>query len=105
MVVGFSHVSPNPGHPNEAPPAFIGWIFGGLGAAFFIVAMTVALLKVRASRCIKRRKSRTFCMVMAGISCIEFPYGTLLGVLAFMVLGRASIEALFAPMPTSAAME
>jgi len=34
-------------------------------------------------------------MVMAGISCLEVPYGTVLGALSFVVLGRESVVQLF----------
>lgn len=82
---------------QQPPPAFVGWIFGGIGLAFFLIFGTVALLKLRVASCLKRRTSRTFCMVMAGIGCLEFPYGTVLGVLTFIVLGRESVSRLFTP--------
>ena len=96
MNVAFSRLPPSASHSNAAPPAFIGWIIALIGLGFLLLGMTVALLKVRTAFCIKRRKSRIFCMVIAGISCLEIPYGTLLGVLSFMVLGRESVAALFA---------
>ena len=72
-------------------PAFIGWIIEGIGIGLFFVTLALAAAKFRAAICIKRRKSRTFCMVMAGISCIAIPYGTILGVLTFMVFSRPSV--------------
>jgi hypothetical protein len=42
-------------------------------------------------------------MVVAGLSCLEFPYGTALGVFTFIALSRASVVRLFetnaAPQP------
>jgi hypothetical protein len=72
-------------------PALIGWIIEGVGIGLFFVTLALAAAKFRAAICIKRRKSRTFCMVMAGISCIAIPYGTILGVLTFMVFSRPSV--------------
>jgi len=40
-------------------------------------------------------------MVISAISCLEFPYGTALGVLSLMVLGRASVAKQFTPKPAS----
>jgi hypothetical protein len=40
----------------------------------------MAAAKFRVSWCIRHRRSRTFCMVIASIGCLEIPYGTLLGV-------------------------
>ncbi len=62
----------------------------------FLVLIVLAIAKLRAAFCIKHRRSRTFCMVVAGISCLEVPYGTVLGVLSFIVLGRDSVSHLFA---------
>ncbi len=80
---------------GQEPPAFLGWIFAGIGLGIFLVMIILAAAKLRAAFCIKNRKTRTFCMVMAGISCLEIPYGTVLGVLTFMVLGRISVVRLF----------
>ena len=38
-------------------------------------------------------------MIITAIGCLEFPYGTLLGVLTFIVLGRDSVKRLFASPP------
>ena len=86
---------------NQPPPAFLGWIFGGIGLAFFIVGGALAAVKLQTALCIKRRKSRTFCLVVAGISCLGIPYGTALGVFTFIVLGRDSVVRLFNPAVAS----
>jgi hypothetical protein len=80
---------------GQAPPAFIGWFLTAMGIAFFVVATGLAAAKLQTAFWIKRRKSRTLCMVVAGISCLGIPYGTALGVLTFMVLGRDSVTRLF----------
>lgn len=48
------------------------------------------------------RRSLTFCQVVAGLSCLELPYGTLLGVLTFVVAGRPSVGRLFQGGSTTA---
>ena len=80
---------------GEPAPAFIGWIFGAIGLAIFLFLATIAAAKFGAAVCLKKRKSRTFCMVVAGFSCLEVPYGTALGILTFIVLGRDSVARLF----------
>lgn len=91
-----------PSKAGQPPPAFIGWIFGGIGAGIFVVFLVLAALKLKAAFCIKRRESRTFCMVIAAITCLGFPYGTALGVLTFIVLDRDSVSRLFASQPSAA---
>jgi hypothetical protein len=81
----------------EPPPEFIGWVFGFFGFGMFLIMITVGVLKFMTYQRLKQRRSRTFCMVVAGISCLGMPYGTLLGVFTFLVLGRPSVSKLFAP--------
>jgi hypothetical protein len=97
MGLAISQAPSAAGKAGEAPPAFLGWIFGAIGLVIFLIMIGIALAKFWVALSIRRRKSRTFCMVIAGISCLEFPYGTLLGVLSFIVLGRSSVVRLFAP--------
>jgi len=98
MSIAISHAPPS-AKTGEPPPAFIGWIFAGVGLLIFLLATGVAIARFWAGRCIKRRKSRTFCMVIAAIGCLEFPYGTALGVLSLMVLGRGSVIKQFNAIP------
>ena len=85
----------------QQPPPFLGGIFAGLGVAIFLGFIALALLKLKAAFDLKRRRSRTFCMVVAGISCLGIPYGTALGVLTFIVLGRPTVAGLFAARTNS----
>jgi hypothetical protein len=100
MMIGFvthrPEMATNTGH---VPPAFMGWFFGVVGLTFFIVGITLAVAKLYAAICIKSRKSRTFCLVVGGFTCLAIPYGTALGVFTFIVLGRDSVVRLF---PSSA---
>ena len=77
------------------PPRSLGVFFGVFGLVFFTAAVSLAIAKFMAAARIRRRRSRTFCLVVAGISCLGIPYGTLLGVCAFMVLGRDSVAGQF----------
>lgn len=80
---------------NDLPPAILGWIFGGIGCGIFVLLLAAAILKFAAGRCIAKRKARVFCMVIGGFSCLEMPYGTVLGVFTLIVLGRPSVKAAF----------
>ena len=85
---------------NKPPPAFIGWIFVGFGLAWFVVMVAVAAVKWYTGTCLEHRKSRTFCMVFAAIICLGFPYGTILAVFTFIVLGRESVARTFEAAPS-----
>jgi len=89
------------------PPEFVGWIFGLIGFCLFAFMVTLAALKFLAYRRLKQRRSRVFCMVVAGLSCLGVPYGTVLGVFTFVVLTRPSVVRMFEvsppPIPSAAA--
>ena len=95
ISVALAH-APMSAKTGGPPPAFIGWIFAGMGLLFLLIGGAVALARFWAARCVKQRRSRTYCMVIAAIGCLEFPYGTALGVLSLMVLGRPSVAKRFA---------
>lgn len=94
-----AHASAHSGKGGEAPPAFVGWIFAVFAGLFFLALVAMAVGKFWVARCLGRRQSRTFCLVIAGLGCLEFPYGTLLGVATFVVLLRDSVTRLFAAPP------
>ena len=66
------------------------------GFCIFLFMITMAVLKFVTALRIKHRRSRIFCMVIAGITCLGIPYGTLLGVSTFIVLERPTVKQLFA---------
>ena len=90
--LAISHSAETAGKTGEFPPTFIGWLLGGFGLLFFLAFVAMALAKFWVGLSIRRRKSRTFCMIIAGIGCLEFPYGTLLGVLSFIVATPAIVS-------------
>jgi len=91
-----SFIGSIPERPGQAPPPeFFGWFFGLFGLGMFTILMTVGVLKFIVSRRLKQRRSRVFCMVVAALSCLSIPYGTMLGVFTFLVLGRRSVTRLF----------
>lgn len=82
---------------GEPPPAFLGWVLAILGATAILAGWTFAGLLLYAGRCLARKKHYVFCMVVAVLSCLQMPFGTVLGVFALIVLVRPSVKELFAP--------
>ena len=82
------------------PPDAFGWMFVAIGALGLLMVWGWAVSLFLAGRWIAARKNRTFCFVVAAISCAGFPLGTALGVFTIMVLQRPSVRALFdSPSP------
>lgn len=83
---------------NPPPPA-LGWVFVALPLFFMAIGWTMAALMVTAGRRLRQRRSHTFCMVIAGISCIFMPWGTVLGVFTIIVLSKPTVKAMFGVGP------
>ncbi len=87
------------GTGNNAPPAFVGWLFLVLGGCFITVGWVFAALVITAGRSIAARKRYTFCFAIACVECLWMPLGTCLGIFTLLVLNRPSVKALFSPNP------
>jgi hypothetical protein len=83
------------GSNNAVPAAMFGWIFAGMGAFFLFMGLTMALLLFLTGKNLQQRTHRTFCMVMAGLCCLQVPWGTAIGICAINVLNRPSVMAMF----------
>ncbi|SRR5713226_9325744 len=90
----FFALAPAQGSHGE-PLEFFRWIFVGVGVVLGGVALMLTALKLLVALRIGERRSRTFCILIACITCLAIPYGTALGVLALLVLTRPSVALQF----------
>lgn len=70
------------------------------GAVFFVSALFIlwwilATSLILTGNKLRKRKSRTFCLIIAGAECLSFPLGTFLGVFTLITLSRNSIKEIF----------
>jgi hypothetical protein len=93
VVVLMTPVSSSAG---DAFPGFFGWMFAVIGVLGFGFATALALVKVMCGFWLRQRRHRVVIMVVAGLACLEFPWGTLLGVMTFMLMARPSVAEEFA---------
>jgi hypothetical protein len=81
--------------PDGMPPALIPILAIVFGIVIFLcVACTVCTLL--AGYWLAHRRHRVFLLVVGALSCLAIPYGTVLGVFTFIVLGRPTAQKLFA---------
>jgi len=96
----FAWPTPTP-HPinSGAPPVIVFRIMAGAMAGVMLLGWIVGGLTAYAGRCVQKRKRKALIHVMAAVNCLFIPYGILLGIFTFIVLGSpAAIEEF---MPTS----
>lgn len=83
----------------DAPPVgvihAVGWVVVAIGALAAVIQLAGSLLMVLAGRFIAARRHRMFCLVVAGLTCLQVPLGTALGVCTFVVLTREWVIELF----------
>lgn len=77
-------------------PAFAGVFLAMIGMIGILMGWTLAVCIIIAGRSLAKRKRYMFCLVMAAISCVFMPFGTVLGVFTIIVLMRPSVKELFA---------
>jgi hypothetical protein len=82
------------------PPAIMNiliwvYIFGGvfLAAALILNALSGLFLA--------QRKNRLFSLIIAGLNCLQIPFGTALGIFTIFVLCRDSVRELYAADPNA----
>jgi len=73
----------------------MGLLFVVVGGGMVLFGWTLAAVLFAGGRCLARRKRYTFCLVVAAISCIFMPFGTVLGIFTIIVLLRPSVKELF----------
>ncbi len=80
--------------PNPPPAGFMAMI---VGVYVLIGSMMLAgaLLNLLAGNFLRKRRARLFCMVVAGLDCLQVPLGTVLGVFTLVVLNRDSVRIAF----------
>ncbi len=76
-----------PGLPKEAMAIMITFY-----AIFGLLACAMAAANFMSARYIKKRKNKTFSIVVAAINCLQMPFGTILGVFTIIVLMRPSVQ-------------
>jgi len=93
-VMMVSGAFPQSGTPKD-DPRVMGLFFAGIGALFLIMGTTFASLTYFAGRSIRDRRRRIFCLILAGLNCLQAPFGTVMGVCTIIVLNRPEVKLLF----------
>ena len=89
------------GSGKDAPPREIGYLFGGIGLVISLAMAGLTTLKFLAARAIAHRRSKILIFATAGISCLGIPWGTVIGVLTFIVMARPSVARRFGTPPAA----
>jgi len=70
-------------------------MFTLIPAAMIFFGLVFSAFLAAAGYFLSKKRNHMFCLVMAGVSCIFMPFGTVLGVFSIIVLSRPSVKELF----------
>ena len=91
----------NPPNGNGDPnvPWLAGLFFVVFASVWILAGLGFTACQVLTGRYLRQRRRYLFCLVVAGISCMEFPFGTPLGVFTIIVLTRPAVKQMFESRP------
>ncbi len=94
LVIGLAMVT---GRMEGSDPdaRIFGWVFVAFAVVFIVCGLTLAGYIAYAGRCLQQRRRHMLCMVVAALSCMMMPFGTVLGVFTLVMLTKPSVKALF----------
>lgn len=97
LFVGIALVTGKiPSNPKGQPmEQMMGWFFILMAGTFILIGWAYAISMLVAGYRLQVRRSYIYCIVMAALSCMNMPFGTVLGVFTIVVLQRPSVKALF----------
>jgi len=99
MASGAPMTGPPAGGEEEAFLRLMGGFMSAVAGGLIALGLAFAGCLIAAGRFLATRTHYTFCLVVAGIACTFFPFGTVLGVFTILVLMRPSVKALFGSAP------
>ncbi len=93
---------------NQEGLQFLGVLFVSVAVFALLAGFISGTCMILAGRFLSRQTNYIFCMIIAALECLSFPFGTALGVFTLVVLSRESVKQAFGrgtpppAIPTSA---
>jgi hypothetical protein len=84
---------------ERVPFLIFGFVFTLVAGLVILCGWTLAVCMIISGRYLTHRRRYKFCFVIACISCLVMPYGTVLGVFTIIVLIRPTVKELFGVSP------
>lgn len=96
LIIGITILNGNfPNSDHDPVPRVLGWFFVVFALCWIVAGLVLAFCLALSAMFLSHHKNRTFCLVVAGASCLFFPFGTVLGVFTIIVLTKPEARALF----------
>ena len=96
----FASAFTNPDPAAGLMTSFMGFFFLLIGGMIILSFWAYGYGMIKAAQYLKQRERYVFCMVMAAVSCIFVPIGTVLGIFTIIVLIQDDVKADFGVLET-----
>ncbi|HRH68451.1 MAG TPA: hypothetical protein PLB89_02985 [Flavobacteriales bacterium] len=80
---------------GDPPPAWLSGFMQAFGWGLFILIEIWGILTIMSGNWISKRRNRTGSMVMAGLNCLNIPFGIALGIFTFVTLNDQEVKGLY----------
>lgn len=77
------------------PLTFVGGVFVLVASFLILLGATFGTCLFFAGRFLRQTRHYYFCLVMGGVACVFFPWGTVLGVFTLVLLSKEEVRSLF----------
>ena len=77
------------------PLTFVGGVFVLVASFLILLGAAFGTCLFLAGRFLRQTRHYHFCLVMGGVACVFFPWGTVLGVFTLVLLSKEEVRALF----------
>lgn len=95
LSIGIGIVTGRLDTQNEPGAMLGGWMFIGVASAFICLGWFFTAILLYTGRCWQKKQHYTFCLIVAAVSCLFTPFGTILGIFALILLLQPEGKALF----------
>ena len=82
-------------YEQNSIPDWFAYIFICMGLLFFLLGQALSICIIYSGKCLNNRKKYMFSFVVACISCMFVPFGTILGIFTIIVLSRDSVKKMY----------
>lgn len=95
LSVGIAMVTGSFGGSADAPPPELGFFFIAIALLIMAGSAGIGVLYYLTGKKLRAREGHTFCFVVAALTCMSVPLGTILGVFTIIVLNRPGVREAF----------
>ncbi len=96
LLLGLGLLTTSLAGQGDPEASVVGVILVAVAGAAILLGVGLGAAQAYAGHCLSHHKNWTFCAVVAAVSCLMIPYGTILGVFTLIVLQRPPVKDLFA---------